>query len=74
MRGECVLEPIAKCPFYRKDDQNRVFCEGVIGSSGVSLHFANRQMMMDYAQRFCACNDYVACLIFRAANEKYEEK
>lgn len=60
----------AKCPFYHKEASQRVFCEGVVEKSSLTLNFADAQRCRDY--RFQYCNyKYRDCPINKMLMAKY---
>lgn len=61
----------AKCPFYHKEAPQRVFCEGVIDKSSLTLNFSNAEQCKDY--RFSYCNaKYKDCPVNKMLAEKYK--
>lgn len=61
----------AKCPFYHKEAPQRVFCEGVVDKSSLTLNFADAQGCQDY--RFQYCNDkYRDCPVNKMLMDKYK--
>ena len=61
----------AKCPFYHKESPQRVFCEGVVDNSSLTLNFADAQTCQDY--RFKYCNDkYPDCPVNKMLMDKYK--
>lgn len=60
----------AKCPFYHKEDTHRVFCEGVVDKSSLSLNFGNPIDCRDF--RYKHCNDkYKECPVNKMLMKKY---
>lgn len=60
----------AKCPFYHKEAAQKVFCEGVVDKSSLTLNFADAQGCQDY--RFQYCNDkYKDCPVNKMLMTKY---
>ena len=63
------------CPFYRRNDTNRICCEGVDKSNTINLVFESKEKTLDYERVFC--NDIVKhkdCLICRMLMEKWSEE
>jgi hypothetical protein len=62
----------AKCPFYRKEDQYKVFCEGVNNISSINLNFPNRKECRAYKKEHCNSN-YHKCSICKMLYDKYKD-
>ena len=63
------------CPFYRRNDTNRICCEGVDKTNTLNLVFEGKEKVLEYQRHFC--NDIVNhkdCLICRMLTDKWEEK
>ena len=61
----------AKCPFYHKESPQRVFCEGVVDNSSLTLNFMNAKFCQDY--RFAYCNNkYKDCPVHKMLMDKYK--
>lgn len=61
----------AKCPFYRKEDQYKVFCEGVNNISSINLNFPNTKECRAYKKEHCNSN-YYKCPICKMLYDKYK--
>lgn len=64
--------PDAKCPFYRKEDRYKVFCEGVDGTSSINLNFPHTKEFEAYKEEHCY-NNYCNCLIYNMLYDKYKD-
>lgn len=62
----------AKCPFYRKEDQYKVFCEGVNNISSINLNFPSRKECRAYKKEYCNSN-YQKCSICKMLYDKYKD-
>ena len=54
----------ATCPFYKKEDQQTIFCEGVMDNSSVHLSFGNGLDCTEYKESKCRSN-YRQCYVYR---------
>lgn len=64
-----ISSPLAKCPYYRKEDSQMIYCDGVQADSVIHLAFANRLDAKDYKKEMCR-DDYQGCLIYQMLAEK----
>ena len=62
----------AVCPFFRRNDPNRIRCEGVESRNTINLVFEDTKQQEAYLYRFC-CNmkNYKHCIVCDALNRKY---
>ena len=61
------------CPFYSRNDTNRICCEGVSKTNTINLVFEAKERTLDYQRHFC--NDIVRhkdCLICQMLTKKWE--
>lgn len=68
-------EKLVKCPFYKRDDSQKITCEGVVDESTLSLNFTKKDGKRTQFTVFC-CNtqNYKCCEIYRMLmSEKYCE-
>lgn len=62
---------LVKCPYYKGEEQQKLFCEGVQEGSKLHLTFNSVQKIKDYKNRFCkGC--YNQCLIAMMLNRKWD--
>lgn len=62
------------CPFYRRNDTNRICCEGVSFENTLNIVFESEKGMVRYEKRFCDSMDHHKnCLVYQMLNRKYEE-
>lgn len=59
----------AQCPFYKAEDRNIIYCEGVKDNS--SIHNAFPGSAAAYKKEFC-CDNWEGCLIAKALWSKYD--
>ena len=62
----------AKCPFYHKEDQYKVFCEGVSNASSINLNFPNTKEFKAYKEKHCN-NQYYKCPVYTMLYDKYKD-
>lgn len=63
------------CPFYRRNDTNRICCDGVDRTNTINLVFEHKEEVLKYQREYC--NDILAhndCWICRMHNEKCDEE
>lgn len=63
------------CPFYRRNDTNRICCEGVDKTNTINIVFECKEKALEYQRHFC--NDIVnhrKCWLCRMLNAKWEEE
>ena len=59
----------AQCPFYKAEDKNIIYCEGVKDNS--SIHNAFPGSAAAYKKEYC-CGGWENCLIAKALWSKYD--
>lgn len=63
----------AICPFYREEDKNIIYCEGV--ERGSSIHNAFPGSADKYKEHYCSDSQgWKACIIAKALWSKYEKR
>lgn len=61
------------CPFYRRNESNRICCEGVGKDNTINLVFGSQPRMHDYIMHFCnSIENYNKCLICQMLESKEE--
>ena len=71
----CYISKYAACPFYRRNDDNRICCEGTSSANTINIVFGDQHKLKEYGVRYCNdINNYRNCLICKALNSKYEVK
>lgn len=61
-----------KCPYYGKEDDVKIHCDGVEEGTFIHLVFASPSMRRNYQLDVC-CDDYESCPIAEAHRRKWEE-
>lgn len=59
------------CPFYLREEKQKVLCEGVEDGMGTHLTFETPEWKRLYKDRYC-CNNYKTCRVYKMLEEKYE--
>ena len=57
-----MISAEVKCPYYRHEDSQVIYCEGVQDGSVIHLAFANKSDSKSYKRDYCRKN-YAACRI-----------
>ena len=58
------------CPFYKKEDLTKIYCEGTDDTNTIQLAFITKEKRRDYEIRVC-CKNFEDCLIASMLYEKY---
>jgi hypothetical protein len=62
---------LVKCPYYKFEEKQKIFCEGVQEGTAIHLAFDTPSNLRDYKQQFCkGC--YNKCLLAEMLNRKYD--
>lgn len=63
------------CPFYRRNDNNRICCEGVDKTNTLNIVFGSQPDLHKYVLRYCNDIDgHKRCLLCQMLTKKWEEK
>lgn len=66
---------LVKCPYYKFEEKQKIFCEGVQEGTAIHLAFDTTPNLKQYKKHFCkGC--YNQCLLAKMLNGKwgYDEK
>ena len=63
----------AVCPYYRHEDSQVIYCDGVVEDSVLHLAFANRTRSKAYKETCCRM-DYRQCRIYRMLEANSDER
>ena len=66
---------LVKCPYYKFEEKQKIFCEGVQDGTAIHLAFDTTPNLKQYKKHFCkGC--YNQCLLAKMLNRKwgYDEK
>lgn len=62
---------LVKCPYYKFEDKQKIFCEGVQDGTALHLAFDTPSNLKEYKGNFCkGC--YNKCLVAQMLNRKYD--
>lgn len=61
-RGQYISKS-ALCPFYKREDQQMIICDGVYPNSSTHLAFGNASECLEYKRKHCR-KDYNECEIY----------
>lgn len=57
------------CPLFKKDLYNNIYCEDFGDWEALSLSFRDKASKNAHKKRFCSCNNYVNCSIYRLMDD-----
>lgn len=60
-----------KCPFYLKEGEKTICCEGFLDTNKVRVVFFTPEKKKNFQENFCFTDCYRGCPLAIAANEKY---
>lgn len=61
-----------KCPYYRKNDSNRIVCEGFKKKTYINITFEDTKKLKEYKEQYCNdIQNYNDCMICAMLNKKY---
>ncbi len=61
-----------KCPYYRKDDKETIYCEGITSGCKLSLSFLSKKEKQCHMDNFCA-DTYRYCELYIAISLQYND-
>lgn len=73
LKDEMPRSTVVVCPFYRKETQQVIYCEGIEKNTATHLAFGSRTALKKYRFRYC-CDTYGKCRIAKMLFEKWEEE
>ena len=66
------LSKYVVCPYYHRNDDNRICCEGTSSKNTINLVFEDSKKLKNYTTNFCSdIQGYKKCLICKALDFKY---
>lgn len=71
--AKSAVSVYVKCPFYRREENQKIFCEGVQGGTSIHLAFAAPTDRKQYEKCYCK-GRYRTCRIAGMLEGKYAEK
>lgn len=69
---ESYMSKYVLCPFYRKEEKNKICCEGIEKDTSLNLIFLSVERRKDFEKRFC-CADYRRCYISEMLSKKWKK-
>ena len=60
------------CPYYKCEERQKIFCEGVERNTAIHLAFATPPQLKEYKSRFCE-GEYGGCRIADMLERKWED-
>ena len=66
--GKHMVHKDAICPFYRHEDKQVIYCDGIVPDSVIHLAFANNTDAKAYKVKYCR-NCYRKCPISQLLEE-----
>ena len=70
-RNSQYADVAVRCPFFQKQTDMLVYCEGIEGVHSVTLNFSRKMQKQVYSSSFC-CNHYEQCQVYKEVMKKYE--
>lgn len=62
----------AVCPFYKREEQQKICCEGIQERSSLHLTFSSPEEQKKYLERFCnSISGYCKCKVAIMLKSKY---
>ena len=75
LRGEIQMKPIEnyiECPFYLREKEKEIFCEGLIENTIVIHHFETNKLKKEHERNVCSIKLGKKCPHYQAVNSKYQ--
>lgn len=72
--GETVKhrqDVLVKCPYYKFEERQMIFCEGVQDGTAIHLAFDTSPNLKDYKNRFCK-RCWGECILAQMQNRKWD--
>ena len=63
---------LVKCPYYKGEEKQVIFCEGVQEGSAIHMAFDTPTNLRDYKKQCCKDWGYDRCLVAGMLNKKYD--
>ena len=69
------ISKYVKCPYYRRNNDNRICCEGVDETNTLNLVFPSKKKLKYYIRIYCeSMNGHRECKIKKMLDDKWNEK
>lgn len=66
------FKALVLCPFYKRDDDKTIVCEGIVEDSNICLRYRYEKLYRQQMELFC-CDQYKKCEVYRMLMEKYQD-
>ncbi len=66
--------PVAICPFYKDEDRQKVYCEGIEGSSSTLVTFAVPDARKEFCTTHCRSWGWEECPVAKMLWAQYEDE
>lgn len=67
------ISPKAICPYYRHEDPQMIYCEGVVEGAVTHEAFADKTNALRYKTQYCR-DAFKKCVLYRMLKEIYEDE
>lgn len=64
-KGKHYISSKAICPFYKHENRNVIYCEGVNEGTVTHIAFANPSECLSYKKQYCRCGNCTNCPIYK---------
>lgn len=66
------VSDVAKCPWYKCEDRQRIFCEGPMSGASIHVTFSTPENRRNYERALCNTMDYEKCLVAQGHKTQWE--
>ena len=67
-----MSSPNVVCPYYRCEERQKIFCEGVEDGTSLQLAFDSSAHQQCYRKRLCHTMHWSACPVAEMLNKKWD--
>lgn len=68
-----LIEGQIECPFYIKEGDAFIACEGIVDGTTSVHRFKNNIKKAEYENKVCSCNGGRGCLHYRTVHTLYDK-
>lgn len=65
---------LAICPYYKDEDRQKVFCEGLVPNSSIHVAFSTPEMRKEFERNYCKSWDFETCPLAWMHSIRYEQR
>ena len=69
---EKIEKKLVECPFYRKNVEKGIRCEGLRGSTSLQVNFLSLRQRKDFMEGHCCSMDWENCPLAKVLYAKYD--